>query len=152
MTTFMFMKQKTKKILLISFLGVMITGISAGFYLYNKGPLDVKASKGIPVVANELYAVYSSDSAKANNRFTSKILVVKGEISEVSVNSNQQKIILLKTGIPGAYVNCTLEGPIKNTDKPGIITIKGICSGIGQGDADLGIMGDVYLTRCFVSN
>jgi len=152
MTIFMFMKQKTKKIILISFTAILITCLAAGSYLYNKGPLNVKDSKGIPVIANELYALYSNDSAKANNRFTSKVLIVKGEISEISVNSKQQKIILIKTDIPGAYVNCTLEEPIENINASGMISIKGICSGIGQGDADLGIMGDVYLTRCFVSN
>jgi hypothetical protein len=29
-------------------------------------------------------------------------------------------------------------------------TLKGICTGMGMGDADLGIMGDVYLLRCYL--
>jgi hypothetical protein len=32
--------------------------------------------------------------------------------------------------------------------KPGdAIVIKGLCSGLGGGDPDLGILGDVYITR-----
>ena len=30
------------------------------------------------------------------------------------------------------------------------IVLKGICNGLGEGDADLGIAGDVYLVRCYV--
>ena len=30
------------------------------------------------------------------------------------------------------------------------VTLKGICTGMGMGDADLGIMGDVYLVRCYL--
>lgn len=122
-----------------------------GFYFYNKGPLDVKHSKSIHVNANELYSIYSSDSIKANKQFTSRVLEVDGEVSEVSINSRQQKIVMIKTGATGAYVNCTMEEPAEHINEYDKISIKGICNGIGQGDADLGIMGDVYLTRCFVS-
>jgi hypothetical protein len=145
------MKQKTKKILILSFLALLGLAACIGFYFYNKGPLDVKHSNGIPVNANELYSIYSSDSLKANKKFTSRVLLVRGEVSEVSVNSRQQKIIMIKTGAPGAYVNCTLEESTENINESDKVSIKGICSGIGQGNAELGIMGDVYLTRCFVS-
>ena len=101
--------------------------------------------------ADELYSLYSSDSVKANKKFTSKVLLVQGEISEVSTNIKNEQIILVKTGIPGAYVNCTLEEPAENLVSSGQVSIKGICSGIGEGDADLGLPGDVYLTRCIVT-
>ncbi len=131
---------------------MLVSSVSVGFYFYNKGPLDVKNSKGISINANELYTIYSSDSLKANKKYTSRILVVRGYVSEISLNSKQQKIVLVKTDAPGAYINCTLEETIENIKRSDKISIKGICNGIGQGDADLGIMGDVYLTRCFVSN
>ena len=131
---------------------MLVSSVSVGFYFYNKGPLDVKNSKGISINANELYTIYSSDSLKANKKYTSRILVVRGYVSEISLNSKQQKIVLVKTDAPGAYINCTLEETVENIKPSDKISIKGICNGIGQGDADLGIMGDVYLTRCFVSN
>lgn len=123
-----------------------------GFYVYNKGPVDVKHSKAIHVNANELYSIFSSDSIKANKKFISRVVEVRGEISKVSFNSMQQKIVLIKTDAQGAYINCTLEETVENINESDIVSIKGICNGIGQYDADLGIMGDLYLTRCFVSN
>ena len=46
----------------------------------------------------------------------------------------------------------SLNKSLENINESDIVSIKGICNGIGQYDADLGIMGDLYLTRCFVSN
>ena len=91
-------------------------------------------------------------SIKANKKFISRVVEVRGEISKVSFNSMQQKIVLIKTDAQGAYINCTLEETVENINESDIVSIKGICNGIGQYDADLGIMGDLYLTRCFVSN
>lgn len=145
------MKRKTKKIILISFLLLLACSVSVAVYLYNKGPLDVKSSRAVAVDAKELYAVFTGDSAKANKKYTSRVLLVNGEVSDVSVNSKQQKIILIKTGVDGAYVNCTLEDINEVATPSGRVSVKGICSGIGEGDADLGIPGDVYLTRCLIT-
>ncbi len=145
------MKKKSKKIILFSFLTLTAFALSAGFYFYNKGPVDVKNSRSISVKADELYTLYSSDTVKAGKKFTSKVLLVQGEISEVSTNLKNEQIILVKTGTPGAYVNCTLQETAENLVTGALVSIKGICSGIGEGDADLGLPGDVYLTRCFVT-
>ncbi|HQY11487.1 MAG TPA: hypothetical protein PK133_04715, partial [Ferruginibacter sp.] len=108
--------------------------------------------RGTPVDAGELYSLFTNDSVLAGKKYISRVLLVSGQVSEISVNASQQKIVLIKTGTDGAYVNCTLEEASNDiaVNKP--ISIKGICSGIGQGDADLGIPGDVYLTRCIVAN
>jgi len=58
--------------------------------------------------------------------------------------------ILLKTGTEDASVNCTMEEDAKNITANSQVSIKGICSGIGQGDEELGIRADVYLTRCIL--
>jgi predicted regulator of Ras-like GTPase activity (Roadblock/LC7/MglB family) len=145
------MKKSSKKAIFIFFLIVLVFAVSAAYYLYNKGPLDVKRSSAVTVNANELYSLFISNSLKANEKFTSKILLVHGEVTEISVNSKLQKIVLLKTGTDGAYVNCTLEETDAGLLSTGPISVKGICSGIGEGDADLGIPGDVYLTRCIVT-
>ena len=59
-------------------------------------------------------------------------------------------VVMLQTSEAGAYVNCTMEekaaGLVENKEA----TLKGICTGMGMGDADLGIMGDVYLVRCYL--
>jgi len=150
--TFSAMKQKAKKIIFFSSLVVLLAAVSTGFYLFNKGPVDVENSRGIAVSSSTLYESFIKDSTQANKKYTGSVVNVTGEISKVSLNSKQQKVVLLKTGMDGGYVNCTLEGPSDNINTSGTIHIKGICSGIGEADADLGILGDVYLTRCFLSN
>ncbi len=144
------MASKTKKIIFLSIIILALAGAAVGYYLYNKGPRDVKSASGIAVTAVHLYQSYLTDSTGAKQKYTDRIVEVTGEISEVSENLQQQQIIMLKSNTEGAYVNCTLEEKAASIPSSGTIKIKGITSGIGQGDADLGISGDVYLTRCYI--
>lgn len=145
------MEHNPKKFILIAVLSLLVISISAGIYLYNKGPVNIKTLRGIPVKADELYSLFSTDSVLAGKKYVSRVLLVSGQITELSVNASQQKVVLIKTGTDGAYINCTLEEPANDlaVNKP--VNIKGICSGMGQGDAGLGIPADIYLTRCQVS-
>ncbi len=143
------MKTRKIKILLISLLLVSTAGILTAFYLYNKGPQDVENSRGLAVKAFDLYSVYKTDTIVANDIYTGKILEVSGILKEISQNQQQQQVLLLKTSTEGASVNCTMESPVQNIKASDHLIIKGICSGIGQGDIDLGIPADVYLTRCY---
>ena len=144
------MTRKTKKTILVATLLVAVLGASFGYYLYNKGPLDVKNSSAIKIAASELYNLFSTDSTASLKKYTGKVLLVKGQVSSLSVNQQKEKIILLKTTADAAAINCTMEEDPGNINVNDEVTIKGICSGIGQGDEDLGIKGDVYLTRCFL--
>lgn len=129
----------------------MIAGITAvSYYLYNKGPLNVQDSNAIRVKAIDLYNKYIMDSSGARKKYTNNIVEVDGEITGISLNIKQQQVFLLKTATSGAAVNCTLESPVEKPETFNIIKLKGICSGLGQGDPDLGIMGDVYLSRCYL--
>lgn len=143
------MTRNTKKIIIFSILALVIIGAGVAYYLYNKGPVDVKNSTGIKVIAVELYQHYSNDSFAAQKKYTDKILEVSGIAIKISQNQQNQAIILLKTNESAAYVNCTMEGPANTIRENDAVIIKGLCSGIGQGDTDLGIKGDVYLTRCY---
>jgi cytochrome c-type biogenesis protein CcmE len=144
------MNTMTRKKVLISLLLVAILAAAFGYYLFNKGPVDVKSGSAIKLDAIGLYEQFDADSTGALKNYSGKILQVAGLVTAVSLNQKKEKIILLKTNTGGASVNCTMEedpGEIKINDT---VSIKGICSGIGQGDEDLGIKGDVYLTRCFL--
>jgi hypothetical protein len=121
-----------------------------GYFFYNKGPLDVKNSSAIKINAGELYEAFDKDSITAGKKYTDKILAVNGEVNEVSVNQQQKKVVLLKTMSELGFINCTMEEAVENIKIGDKINIKGICSGIGSGDADMGIKGDVYLTRCYL--
>lgn len=141
-----------KKIIILFLLATAVIAGAAGFYFYNKGPVNIKSSEAIKMEAAALYQVFSKDSAQARKTYADKILEVSGIIKQISKNQQNQVIVMLQTNEAGAFINCTLE-----EDKPSLIenkpvSLKGICTGMGMGDADLGILGDVYLIRCYPVN
>ena len=87
---------------------------------------------------------------KSKKNYTNKILEVSGMVTAISENQRHQPVVLLKTNTDGAAINCTFEGNAGDISTGNAVSIKGICNGIGEGDADLGIMADVYLVRCYV--
>ena len=139
-----------KKSILVTLLLVACLAAAIGYYLFNKGPVDVRNSAAIKTTATELYKLFDTDSSEALKKYSGKILQVTGTVAAVSLNQKKEKIILLKTDIGGASINCTMEEDPGETVPDKKVDIKGICSGLGQGDEDLGIKGDVYLTRCFL--
>ena len=144
------MARKTKKIIIISVLCLAVIAAAVAYYLYNKGPIDVKNASGTKVIATALYQSFSKDSLVAQKLYSNKILETSGIVIKVSQNQQNQAIILLKTNDAGAFINCTMEGPANGIKENDNVILKGICTGIGMGDIDLGILGDVYLVRCYV--
>ena len=141
---------KTKRNILLSVAVILLVAVGTGYYMYNKPAQDVESAEGKKVLATALYESFAKDSAVAKKNYAEKILQVSGVITEVSTNQQKQAIILLKTNTDGASVNCTMEGPAEGLTTGNTVEIKGICNGMGEGDADLGIMGDVYLVRCHI--
>ena len=150
------MTRRTKKTIILSILGLAAIGISIGLYFFYKGPVCVSCTSGKKVSSTVLYQAFLNDSITARKEYSSnartdKILEVSGLVTQVSQNTQNQAFILLKTAVSGASVNCTMEGPVEKTKEGDTIIIKGICIGLNGGDADLGISGDVYLTRCYIT-
>jgi len=143
------MSAKKKKIV-IFFLAISIIAGLVGYYFYNKGPVNVKNADANKTDAATLYQFFLKDSTAAKKIYLNNILEVSGKVIKVSKNQENQVIVMLQTNEAGAYVNCTMEekaaGLVENKEA----TLKGICTGMGMGDADLGIMGDVYLVRCYL--
>lgn len=143
------MSKNTKRALLIFILlGVIAAGV--GYYAYNKGPRDILNSTGIKATAGELYTLYDTDSTAAQKKYSGQIVEVTGVVKEISENQQKEKIVLLQTSAEGASINCTMEGVAGNIKRDDTVVVKGLCSGIGQGEPDLGLKGDVYLARCFI--
>ena len=139
---------KRRNYILIAILAIALIGAFIGWRMYNKGPKDVLAAYGLKVKATDLYHQFSKDSIKANIQFGDKVLEIKGILKSQSNNNQNEQVLLLESGIDGASVNCTMEE--RSNHKEGDpVTIKGICSGMGQGDEDLGIKGDVYIIRAY---
>ncbi len=144
-----------RKNILINIFLVTIMAFSTvaliGFIIWNQPHQDIKDATGIKTNATTLYQSLSQDSSTRKMIFLNKIVTVSGRVKKIQKNQQGQQVILLETNIAGASVNCTMEG---NADaiKPGDTTeIKGICIGYINGDPEIGLPGDVFLTRCYAS-
>lgn len=142
---------KKKKVFILVILALVLAGISYAWMKYNEGPLNIHQAKGIAVSSEELYSTFRKDSVTANKIYNNKIVLVTGKIVTIKKNNDQQQVILLNSNEDGAYVNCTME-ETSGVKEGAIVSIKGICGSIGQGEEDLGIKGDVYITRGLVSH
>lgn len=140
----------TVKNIIITCCLLILVGIAAAFYLWNKPHQDVANAAALKTDAVSLYKIFSTDSIAANKKFTQQVIKVSGTINRILKNQQNQTVVLIKTNTDGAYINCTIEQDSNNLQAGQNVNIKGICNGIGQGDADLGIKGDVYLTRCYL--
>ena len=141
----------TKKIIL-SIIGLaVLSAVVIGLFMWYQPHREVKSKPGIPVTAVALYNAFITDSSQAGKLYINNIVTVSGQVKLISFNQQQQQVVLLRTASGDGSVNCTLEE--KNVSlKPGdSITLKGICSGY-NGDADMGVAGDVILVRCYISN
>ena len=146
------MTPKTKRTILFTFVCLVAIGAGVGYYLYNKKPLNPNdVSPDTKITSTELYQAFVTDSIAAKKKFCRKdeVVEVSGTVTGISQNQDKQAIILLKTNDDGAAVNCTMEEPAENIKEGDNINIKGFCPGMGAGDADLGIMADVYMIRCY---
>ncbi len=140
----------TVKNIMITCCLLILIGVAAAFYLWNKPHQDVANAAALKTDAVSLYKIFSTDSIAANKKFTQQVIKVSGTINRILKNQQNQTVVLIKTNTDGAYINCTIEQDSNNLQAGQNVNIKGICNGIGQGDADLGIKGDVYLTRCYL--
>jgi uncharacterized protein (DUF1330 family) len=144
------MTPNRKKIILFLVTGVIAIGAGFAFYLYNKGPLDVKDAKGIPVNAADLYQTYFKDSSEAVKKYSNKVVETTGKVAQVTLNQQKQAIVLLITNETGAFINCTMEDSLAVIKEDQTVKIKGICTGIMGMDLSMEILGDVYLSRCYL--
>ena len=138
-----------KKVFITVSLIIIVTAAAIGYYLWNKPAVNVAGADSVKSTAGELYKTFSTDSLQAKKQYAQQIVEVAGVVNGISMNQQNQNVVLLNTGMEGGNINCTMEGKaahIKNGDS---VILKGICNGLGQGDADLGILGDVYLIRCY---
>ena len=142
------MQEKGRNIVFI-LIGLGLCVLVIGYPVWNKSHQDVMEADAVSTNAFALYKSFTTDSAKAKSTFLNKVVKVWGVVREVSVNQQQQQIILLKTLVPGASVNCTMEESSNNIKQGNRVELLGICSGYIGGDADMGIPGDVFLIRCY---
>jgi ABC-type glycerol-3-phosphate transport system substrate-binding protein len=150
------MQRKTKKNIVLVLLLITAGAAAIGYYLYNKKHFSVESTTASTVIAAiTLHQTFVTDSVLAKNKFIGdevnhKVIQVSGEVAEIKKDLQGNTIILLKTSTDGAFINCAMEGRAENINAGSKIAIKGICTGYNF-DADMGIPGDVILTRCFIA-
>ena len=144
------MSGKTVKTIAYTVVAVVIFSATAVYFLWNKKHRDVAGTDGIKIEAGVLYKNFTADAVVANKNYVQQVLQVAGTVSSISKNQQGNTVALLKTTADGAYINCTMEQAVVDVKQGTNVLIKGICNGLGQGDAELGILGDVYLVRCYL--
>jgi ABC-type glycerol-3-phosphate transport system substrate-binding protein len=144
-----------KKKIMLAILVVLLGAAAVGYYVLNKKHFSVaNTTAAANITAVVLHQTFINDSALAKNKFigdetNQKVIQVEGEISEIKKDQQGNTIILLKTATDGAFINSSMEGKTENINVGSKIVIKGICSGYNF-DAEMGIPGDVILTRCYL--
>jgi hypothetical protein len=137
----------------ITFLKLLLAGTAIGaligYLLYNKPHQNVATASAVSVTAVALYNSFITDTATAGKRYLQQVIQVSGTIKSITSNQQNQQVLLLQTNTNGASVNCTMEAAATNTQPGHNIIVKGICQGLGQADAELGIAADLYISRCY---
>jgi tRNA_anti-like len=146
------MTPKTRKIIFTAVIAIIAVTAVSIYMVWNKPHKNVADADAVKVTAVDLYNGFITDSAMANARYADKVVLVSGEVNQVSQNQQLQQIILIKTAVNGASINCTMEGKTASCKTGDKISIKGICSGYISGDADMGLPGDVFLVRGYLYN
>lgn len=144
------MKSKTKKIIFFSIALLALVAGATGYYMYQKGPVNVRNAKGVVVEADALYRLYVTDIAQAQELYDQKVLQVSGVVASVSTNIQNEQVVLLKVSDEKGFINCTMDETILAKSGESIV-LKGVCSGIGESEPDMDIYGDVYLSRAILS-
>lgn len=119
-----------KKILFAIIILALMGGAYA-YYQYNKPVASIENKKpDIVVLANDLVAAYNEDENAANEKYTEKIIQVKGITSDIVKEGTVNKIFI-ETDNPMSGVICEMEegqdvGSLKVGDE---VIVKGRCTG-----------------------
>jgi tRNA_anti-like len=137
------MRKNIKKLSLLFILLLAVAG-GVGYYLYNKPVAKTTELKAdFTLSSTELYNAFDADEEAANKKFNDKVIVVSGKVSEVDLSDAQKIAVMLDTGSPMGYINCSFYNEeiarVRNVVKGSAVTIKGKCTGK---------LADVILNTC----
>ncbi|MGH2564951.1 MAG: OB-fold protein [Ginsengibacter sp.] len=145
------MTNRSKRNIIFILIAIALASSIYGYFLWNKPHKDIKNATGIKTSAINLYNTFRADSIKAKTTFLNRIVEVSGIVKSVSLNNDKKQIILLRTSMADASINCTVEESKLTVQTGDSISLKGMCVGYMGGDEEMGLPGDVYLIRCYKS-
>jgi len=120
-------------------------------YLFNMPHRDIQGEEAsYRLKANSLVNEFIEQPEKSNEKYLDKVIIVTGEVSEISEDQLKQKVVSLKTDKAG--INCTFTEASKSAAdklKPGDeVSIKGVVR-LGAGyDEFLDITEYAILEKC----
>ncbi|MDP3312161.1 hypothetical protein [Lutibacter sp.] len=139
---------KTLKIKIVFILlTISIIGLFYVIYLYNKPFIDIENTKAkIEATAQKIINDFQADEHLANKIYVDNLILVKGEIANISFNNGISTITLRDSKgltsiicqmLPEANLNVL---KLKKNDQ---IIIKGVCTGY---------LLDIIMVRCILTN
>lgn len=154
------MKKKILKYTLITGGIGAVVGGSIVLYLFFMPHRDIQSTAvDYELSANVLVEEYLNNEVQSNDKYLqeegdSKILSVKGRVSEISKNLQENIVILLKDDSMPAGVRCTfMLDTNPNASKIEVgqeVVIKGVIRSGAAYDKDLELYEDVILEKCDV--
>ncbi len=149
------MKKKNKKYIYL-FLSVISIGGATLFFIVNQPHRNIQAAPiDYTLTTTELVNEYLTHLNASNKKYlntegNSKILAIKGIVSQISTNLNNQHVVLLQNKNDKAGVRCTFlpEANTSSLKKGDLVTVKGVIISGAQYDNDLELYEDVILAKC----
>ncbi|NKI27544.1 hypothetical protein HCG49_13320 [Arenibacter sp. 6A1] len=129
----------------LSFIVLAVLALGISLYLYNKPHVNIEKSEPeYFLTAQELITEYQKHEIETDKKYSERILQVKGQINEISINKDKSVIVLKPTGEVSSVICHML--PVENTkllklEKGDMVTIKGKCTGY---------LLDVIMVRCIL--
>ena len=120
---------------------VILVVAAAAWYFFNKPHRDVSSEKAVPIKADSLFHMFSTNENKANALYLDKAIAVTGTINEIGKNQDGKPVIILKTADPLYGIACTLKNDEVSYAPGSSVSLKGICSGYTT---------DVVLRDCII--
>ena len=145
---------KIKKIVLIIFLLVLALG--AYFYISSeinrKSPSMANSQEDFKIEAANLLSEYEGNSAKANQKYLGKIILLSGNLKSVETDEKGFHTLVLGDNSSMSSVRCSMDNSVSVDVKAlpiGVnIELRGEC--IGFNPDDLGLGADVVLNRSII--
>lgn len=139
------MKKRIKY--LIPVLLIVFLGITAGLMAYHKPHKSVSKLKPDYVTsADLLFEEFTHQEQRANEKYLDKVVMVKGEIKQISKVADERVNVTLEVGDEMFGVSCTFEkhyDALTTLNEGDIVNVKGFCAGM---------LMDVVLINCVTVN
>lgn len=142
---------KRKTIVLWLVLVAIVFGSVYAYSEYSRTHKDLSGAKPVASLeAGALVMAFEADAAQFNNRYTDKVLAVKGVVKRIDATDNP--VVVSLDGGALSTVQCSMDSShvemYRGIKEGQTLTVKGVCTG-GRAEELFGT--DVVLNRCVVT-